>query len=59
MTPGLYLALFFLTWRGRRLVVVIDGENLERFIRSAEDLADIEPFSPEPMKLIQRVVLKT
>ena len=59
MTPGLYLALFFLTWRGRRLVVVIDGENLERFIRSTEDLADIEPFSPEPMKLIQRVVLKT
>lgn len=32
----------FLTRRGRRVAAVIDAEDLERMIKAAEDLADIE-----------------
>ena len=32
----------FLTRRGRRVVAVIDAEDLDRLLGAAEDLADIE-----------------
>lgn len=32
----------FLTRRGRRVAAVIDADDLERLLESAEDLADIE-----------------
>ncbi|MET0953111.1 MAG: type II toxin-antitoxin system Phd/YefM family antitoxin [Aeromicrobium sp.] len=32
----------FLTRRGRRVAAVIDADDLERLMESAEDLADIE-----------------
>ena len=32
----------FLTRRGRRVVAVIDAEDLERLTQAAEDLADLE-----------------